>query len=87
MSKVEKLIERLCRKPTPAGFKFSDLRRIMRHFGYIESNKGITSGSRVGFYNPHTKATLLLHKPHPGDEMVKAAVDTTVDFLRRQGHI
>ena len=70
MAKMDTLLDKLCAKPTPANFRFSDLRKVMAHFGYLESNKGSTSGSRVKFYNPDTKAVLLLHKPHPGDEMV-----------------
>lgn len=87
MAKIDTAIEKLCARPTPADFKFSDLRKVMNHFGYLESNKGATSGSRVKFYNPETKAVLLLHKPHPGDEMVKAAVDSVVKFLKEHGHI
>ena len=75
MSKVETLIRKLCQKPTPADFRYSDL------------NKGATSGSRVRFYNKETGASMMLHKPHPGDEMVKGAVESVVTFLREHGHI
>ena len=51
----------------------------MAYFGYVESNKGATSGSRVRFYNPENKASMMLHKPHPGDQMVKGAVESVVD--------
>ena len=87
MSKVETLIKKLCSKPTPADFRYSDLRKIMTHFGYIESNKGATSGSRVKFYHPESKAAVMLHKPHPGDEMVKASVDSVVSFLKEHNHL
>lgn len=87
MAKIDSLLEELCAKPTPSDFKYSDLCRIMTHFGYLESNKGATSGSRVKFYNPGTKAVLLLHKPHPGDEMAKAVVNSVVKFLEDHGHI
>lgn len=87
MAKIDTLLDKLCTKPTPAGFRFSDLRKIMTYFGYLESNKGATSGSRVKFYHPETQAVLLLHKPHPGDEMTKAAVDSVVKFLKEHGHI
>lgn len=84
---METLIEKLCRKPTPADFHYSDLKKIMAHFGYVESTKGATSGSRVKFYHPVTKAVLLLHKPHPGDTMVKASVEQAVAFLKEKGDI
>lgn len=87
MGRIDTILKRLCAKPTPADFTFSELRRVMSHFGYIESNKGATSGSRVKFYHPITKAVILLHKPHPGDEMSKAAVDSVTQFLREHGHI
>ena len=87
MSRIESLLDKLCAKPTPADFRFSDLRKVMASFGYLESNKGATSGSRVKFYHPETKAVLLLHKPHPGDVMAKAAVDSVVTFLKEHGHI
>lgn len=87
MSKVDTLIKKLCQKPTPADFRYPDLRKIMAYFGYVESNKGATSGSRVRFYNPENNASMMLHKPHPGDQMVKGAVESVVVFLREHGHI
>ena len=87
MSKIETLIQKLCSKPTPADFRYSDLKKLMTYYGYIESNKGATSGSRVKFYHPVTKAAIMLHKPHPGDEMVKASVDSIVNFLKEHEHI
>lgn len=87
MATIDALLDKLCRKPTPADFKFSDVRRIMSHFGYSMSNKGATSGSRVRFYSQETEGSLMLHKPHPGDQMPRAAVDAVVDFLKEYGHI
>ena len=87
MGKIDTLPDKLCAKPTPADFRYSDFRKVMAHFGYLESNKGATSGSRVKFYHPETKAALILHKPHPGDEMVKASVDSVVTFLKEHGHL
>lgn len=87
MSRIESLIEKLCSKPTPADFRYADLKKIMAYFGYMESNKGATSGSRIKFYHPDTKAAVMLHKPHPGDEMVKASVEAVVLFLKEHGHI
>ncbi len=87
MASIDALLDKLCMKPTPSDFHFSDLRRVMSHFGYLESNKGATSGSRVKFYDPQTGVVFLMHKPHPKDEMAKAAVDAVVDFLKENGHI
>lgn len=87
MSKVDTLLAKLCKKPTPADFRYSDLKKIMAAFGYKEYTKGKTSGSRVMFYHPETKAVFQMHKPHPGDEMKKASVEDAVDFLKEHGHI
>lgn len=87
MSKVDTLIKKLCQKPTPADFRYSDLKKVMAYFGYVESNKGATSGSRVKFSHPETKAVLMLHKPHPGDQMVKGSIESVVVFLKEHGHI
>ena len=87
MSRIDTLLNKLCGKPTPANFRFSELRKVMSYFGYLESNKGATSGSRVKFYHRSSGSLLLIHKPHPGDEMVKAAVDSVVRFLKEHGHI
>jgi len=87
MSKVDTLIGKLCQKPTPSDFRYSDLKKVMAYFGYVESNKGATSGSRVKFYHPETKAVLMLHKPHPGDQMVKGSIESVVVFLKEHGHI
>lgn len=87
MARIDALLNKLCERPTPADFRYSDLRKVMTYFGYQESNKGATSGSRVKFFHPETKAILLLHKPHPGDEMAKASVDSAVKFLKEHGHI
>lgn len=87
MARIDALLDKLCMRPTLADFRFSDLRKVMAPFGYLESKKGVTSGSRVKFYYIETKAVLLLHKPHPGNEMSKAAVDSAVKFLKEHGHI
>lgn len=87
MGQTDKLLERLQQKPTPADFRYADLKKVLSSFGYIQSNKGATSGSRVIFYHPDTKDKILLHKPHPGDQMVKASVEQVVNFLKEHGHI
>ena len=87
MSRIETLLQYLRSKPTPSDFRYSDLVKIMNHFGYIESNKGATSGSRVKFYQPVTKDVVMMHKPHGNKRMPKAAVDSVVRFLKEKGHI
>ena len=47
MSKIEKAIERL--KSRPKDFTYDEMKMILNNFGFIEYNKGKTSGSRVEF--------------------------------------
>lgn len=84
-SKQRKLLYRLF--TIPADFRFSELRTLLSGFGYVESNGSASSGSRVYFLHLNTKDILMLHKPHPGDEMPKAAVKSVCRFLLAHGDV
>jgi len=75
MSQIEKLIEKLKNKPTD--FEYSELKRIMEHFGYIE-NEG--AGSRKRFIDDEGN-TLTLHKPHKPPQLMPYQVKEAVDHL------
>ena len=62
MSKKEKLIERL--KSKPKDFTYDEAKRLLNNFGFIEDNKGKTSGSRVVFKNRLNNKEIEIHKPH-----------------------
>ena len=47
MTKIDKLIERLL--SIPKDLTYTELSKILNYFGYIETTKGKTSGSRVMF--------------------------------------
>ena len=64
MSKIEKLIQRFLSKPKD--FRYAEVKKLLRHYGYTELTKGRTSGSRVAFINQKLKRSILLHKPHKG---------------------
>jgi len=64
VSKAEKLIQRFLSKPRD--FKYTEAKKLLRHYGYTELTKGRTSGSRVAFINQKLKRSVLLHKPHKG---------------------
>ena len=53
----------------PRDYTFSEARQLLTHLGFIEYQKGKTSGSRVLFYRPTDNVKILMHKPHPGDVM------------------
>ena len=64
MSKKEKLLEKL--KSKPKDFTYDEAKILLNSFGFIECNKGKTSGSRVAFINENNEK-IELHKPHPGN--------------------
>jgi hypothetical protein len=65
MSKKDKLKERFRSKPKD--FRYSELRSLLISIGYLESNRGGTSGSSVSFYNEIYQSLITLHKPHNPD--------------------
>lgn len=67
MSKHEKLISKLLDRTSIV--TYSEIVSLLSKFGYTESQKGKTSGSRVAFINLETKHIIRLHKPHPGNEL------------------
>ena len=54
MSKIEKLLTRLYSKPKD--FTYQELKTLLEQLGFIEYNKGKTSGSRVEFIDNNTKS-------------------------------
>ena len=84
MGTKEKLIERLKRLPTD--FTFDEAERLLTLFGYVKSNKGKTSGSRVMFIDEQ-KRKILLHKPHPGNVMKEYSLKKLLMYLYKNGNI
>lgn len=84
MGTKEKLIERLRR--LPVDFTFEEAARLLTLFGYVQSNKGKTSGSRVMF-SKFGKIPVFLHKPHPGKELKRYAVKQLLEELKTNGDI
>lgn len=82
MSKFEKLIDRLQRKPKD--FTYEELKTVLTGLGYSESNKGKTSGSRVAFINVETKHILRIHKPHPQNIIKAYALEYIINELKTQ---
>ena len=80
--KFEKMKLRLL--SLPKDYKYSELIALLSKLGFIESNKGLTSGSRVKFYRPDDKRVILLHKLHASGIMPVAAVKDIADFLSKK---
>jgi hypothetical protein len=80
MSKEEKLIKRLL--SIPNDFTYNELRSLLTHLGYVESQSGKTSGSRVAFINEKEKHIIRLHKPHPGNELKRYQIEQLIEELQ-----
>ena len=85
MSKFDKLLERFLSKPKD--FTYQELKSLLNGFGYIESNKGKTSGSRVSFIKNDSMHIIMLHKPHPNNELKRYQIDLIIEELKEQGLI
>ena len=83
MSRVEKLKRRL--EKVPKDFTYEEAKRLLRHYGFVEDNKGMTSGSRVIFIRKLDGKRIMLHKPHPGNIMKHYAVKKLKEFLSKVG--
>ena len=84
MGKKEKLIQRL--KSRPKNFTFDEAETLLGYLSYSKSNKGKTSGSRV-IFSSENHAAILLHKPHPGNELKKYQVQQLIETLQQEGLI
>ena len=85
MGKKEKLIQRL--KSKPKDFTFDEAETLLGYFSYSRSNKGKTSGSRVLFSNSNDRPPIMLHKPHPNNELKSYQVQQLLDVLNQEGLI
>ena len=83
MSKKQKLIRRL--KSRPRDFTFDEAETLLRSLGFVKSNKGKTSGSRVIFSRGTLK--IEIHRPHPGKALKPYAINEILKRLEREGLI
>ncbi len=79
--KQQKTIERIFKRPTLANIKWNDVVSVLKACGAEIHDSA--SGSRVGIV--YKNARMVLHKPHPGSELKKYAVEDVRDFLTRAG--
>ncbi|MCF0141307.1 MAG: type II toxin-antitoxin system HicA family toxin [Mogibacterium sp.] len=84
MSQKEKLVQRL--KSKPKTFTFDDAETLLRYFNYHRSNKGKTSGSRVVFISD-VHPSIMLHKPHPRNELLEYQIKQLIEILEQEGLI
>ena len=85
MSQLEKAKARIRSKPKD--YTYTEGKSLLTQLGFLEYNKGKTSGSRVKFYREKDQKIILLHKPHPDDIMRSGAIKDLVKFLRDLGEL
>jgi len=81
LGKKDKLIARL--KSKPRDFAFDEAKALLELCGYVVSNAGKTSGSRVCF--TRGKKIFRMHRPHPGRELLLYQVAELIDELKEEG--
>lgn len=79
MSKKEKILERL--KSKPKDFTYEEAKQVLSIFGFVEYNKGKTSGSKVEFINEYNQK-IELHKSHPGNILKTYQVNKILGLLK-----
>lgn len=84
MGKKDKLIMRL--KAKPKDFTFDEVESLLAYFGYARSDKGKTSGSRV-LFKSNEHPPIMLHKPHPGNELKAYQIKQLLSLLEQEGLI
>lgn len=85
MSKIDKAKERL--SSCPRDYTYSEAKYLLSQLGFKEFTKGKTSGSRVKFYRETDQRVILLHKPHPGDQMSMGAIKDLSMLLKEMGEL
>jgi len=84
MGTREKLVKRLLAHPRD--FAFEEAEALLLCLGFERSNKGKTSGSRVGYLSAaHGK--IMMHRPHPNNVLKPYQVRQLIDTLKDKGLI
>ena len=84
MARVERVIEKIQAKPTPANIRWDELVAALRHLGYEVIN---SRGSRRKFHHPGTNHLISLHQPHPHQEVLPCYIRQVRDALEETGLI
>ena len=74
LGKKEKLIAKL--KSNPKDFTFDEMKTLLEALGFVMSNKGKTSGSRVKFMKGDI--------PHPRKELLEYQIKQITEVLERE---
>ena len=83
MSRKQKLIERL--KSKPIDFTFDEMESLLFSLGFLKSNTGKTSGSRVKYRLDGIE--IRVHRPHPSNQLKHYQVSQILNILEQEGLI
>ena len=83
MSKKDKLIDRLLKKPKD--FTFNEMESLLSYLGY-ELKQGGT-GSGVKFIKDGSNEVINFHKPHPSGILKRYVLDQVIEKLRKDGSL
>ena len=67
----------------PNDFTFDEIRALLEAYGYMLSNSGKTSGSRVRFIKG--SIAIILHKPHPRKELLEYQIKQILEIMEKEG--
>lgn len=81
MSKKDKLIDRLLKKPKD--FTFDEMESLLSYFGY--QLKQSRTGSGVKFIKDGNNEVINFHKPHPSGILKRYVLDQIIEKLRKDG--
>lgn len=86
MAQIEKLLDKLLRKPSPKDFTWTELQKLLGSFGYTEK-KG--KGSRRKFYKEDDEhmVPIMLHEPHPEKTINPVYIKDIKQALKDNGDI
>ena len=85
MTKKQARLDRLLNKTT--SITYDEIKAILVSLNYKEYDKGKTSGSRKKFYRESDGAIIMLHKPHPGNELKDYQKRDIISKLEMYGDI
>jgi hypothetical protein len=85
MSKIDKLKKKILN--INSVITFDEVVQLLKALGYELDNKGKTSGSRVSFFRKADNAVIMLHKPHPNNELKKYAKKELINNLKERGDL
>ena len=81
MSKKDKLIDRLLKRP--ADFTFDEMKSLLAYFGYDLKQGG--TGSGVKFIKKGSNEVINFHRPHPNGVLKMYVLNQVIEKLRKDG--